>query len=333
MNDVARSHQTDKYWLESFMEKKYETLPDDLDLEASLKHLGFTASRAKFLTDLLSANPLHDHQSVFYWASQYIEYHFNHHILFSGKPASCKDSCEDEGHFKIYTEIEDEEEDTSVEIDAVKLVSDTEEYRQITADYKAQNETSLTNTKYFFHGTDHHSATNIAKHGINLSKGKGGGDFSNNNGFYTTSDFKFALNWSKKMRKQSNAIVVFKLEEKSWEKSIFAGIKGIKFPEDNEGWSEAVKYFRHAQDDEYAEQQRISISKRKSLRSSKYIFGPISMDGSNKQRSNWTPRARRKDKDRRNTLENIYFQLCLKDEDLVDQFYDKGKNIEKVLFF
>ena len=55
----SRSHQTDEYWIRHFFNEQYKSLPE---------HLGFTASRATFLADLLLQSSLSDHQTVLYWA-------------------------------------------------------------------------------------------------------------------------------------------------------------------------------------------------------------------------------------------------------------------------
>ena len=62
----SRSHQTDEYWIRHFFNEQYKSLPE---------HLGFTASRATFLADLLLQSSLSDHQTVLYWANLYIKQH------------------------------------------------------------------------------------------------------------------------------------------------------------------------------------------------------------------------------------------------------------------
>ena len=49
-------------------------------------------------------------------------------------------------------------------------------------------------TEYWFHGTNHESARNIAEDGIMLGKAKAfmGADFSYGKSFYITNDFDFA---------------------------------------------------------------------------------------------------------------------------------------------
>merc|ERR1712079_521486 len=67
--------------------------------------------------------------------------------------------------------------------------------------YLAQDCSSMDETEFWYHGTKDVDATDIAKNGIMLSKGKPfGKDFSCGNSFYVTNDFHFAYEWAKGFR-------------------------------------------------------------------------------------------------------------------------------------
>ena len=66
------------------------------------------------------------------------------------------------------------------------------------------------------------------------------------------------------------------------------------------------------------------MEKAEDLRSLDYIFGPLAGDGIRKNNKNWKPIA----------FHNpMKYQLCLKTKLMADLFYNKGNNIENVIFF
>ena len=125
---------------------------------------------------------------------------------------------------------------------------------------------------------------------------------------YVTPNYEFAENWPKMMKKNNRAIIVFKNE-----KEILIG--GKEFAEVEPKWKEIVKYYRNEKDFKEA---GISKEKGRKFDKFKYIFGPITFD----QKS-----AKTNPKQREN-----YYQLCLKDQDLAEYFYNYGENIEEVIF-
>ena len=154
----------------------------------------------------------------------------------------------------------------------------------------------------------------IIKDGIDLGKGKAGGDFSDGDGFYTTSNFAFAKDWSKKlMRKPNTAVIIFKKPS-----NLFSNYEGEEFPTADKNWESAVRYFRNGKD--ASECGRKAGNKFKRL---DCVFGPISKDGSVAKQPNWTPRPR----------DPLKFELCLRNSLLADEFHNQGENIERVIFF
>jgi len=188
-------------------------------------------------------------------------------------------------------------------------------------------------TEYWFHGTTHAHARSIAEDGIILGKAKAfmGADFSYGKSFYITNDFDFAFKWSRGFDKYwpDAAVVVFKLENKK----IFSGYKGKTFEGYSKDWKEVVSYFRNKESHLDA---NISKSKGINLKKLKYFYGPCSMDGDKVKNVDWKPKTRMKNYEAyRDGIESPKYvhQLCLKDDELADDFYNRGLNIHQILFF
>jgi len=157
------------------------------------------------------------------------------------------------------------------------------------------------------------------QNGINLNKGKSGGDFSDGKGFYVTSDYMFAHRWPQKMMKKPNsAVVVFKIDNMD----IFSNSprKGKEFSEANSEWEKTVGYYRNNRD---FKNWFDTKKKGKKVDSYHFIFGPISRDGKDNKMRTWKPRPR----------DPLIYELCLKDDLLAEDFYNKGRNIHKTIFF
>ena len=150
------------------------------------------------------------------------------------------------------------------------------------------------------------------KKGINLKRGKENSDFSDGAGFYVTSNFDFAQSWADMISDKDGAVIVFKVEEELFR-------EGLELSRENSAlWDKVVTHFRNGCEDVNLE----------SLDEYPYIFGPISKDGMKSDKNkNWKPRVRT------DPMGNHLFQICLKDKKLATDFYKKGQNVEKVLFF
>ena len=306
-----RDHQSDDYWINLYFDRQYNKLLN-ID-EASniwlLQQLGFTKFRARYLADLLDRNSTSDHQTILYLSQSYIRNIFENSILFTKNSRNEENIDPNTNH--ITTEPANSG-DEGVSIGAVTIDPEEvyNENNELLSVYKAQKSDSVDGTTFWFHGTDHQSAKSIAKKGIILSKGKAGGDFSSTNGFYVTPNFSFAHSWSDNMARESSAIVVFKLENE------FDKSDGYEMTrEDKTKWEKCVTYFRNQCEDTSMEW----------LDEKKYIFGPISKDG-NRIDKGEVPRFR---SDETGPLH----QLCLKNKKLAKEFYNKGLNIHKVIFF
>ena len=335
LDKLHRQHQTNENWILNYFNERFETLPEGLNHEDGFKYLGFTDCRASFLADCLSQSSLSDHQTILYWASSYIQQYFDHHILFSGRPYIPRREEQDEPFLMKTVPSLDTADEDPVYVGGKNIRLDTDDIRkfkgnQWITDYLAQDCSSMEDTEYWFHGTRDVDAKNIIENGIMLSKGKPfGHDFSRGDGFYVTNDFHFAFEWARGFRKNwpNSAIVVFKIKDKT----IFSNKKCKKFEDDSKEWKEVVSFFRNNENHLDA---KISKSKGYALKKFEYLYGPCSMDGDKVKNGDfWTPTARQKNYDSKCPAHNFTYQLCLKDDSLADDFYNKGLNIHKVLFF
>jgi len=297
------------------MDARAKTIGHDWDLKQQFEHLGFNEVTAKYLAEILEANPLSNHQSAEYWASSYIDHLFQSHILLTGRIK--QPTNQDETREFIYTDPNanqdmndgDNEVREPVKIKTRNILGTTDTDSDAVRKYKSQNFSSVQDVEFWFHGTDHESAFNIAKHGIELSKGKRGADFSNGSGFYVTPEYDFAEQWPGKYKRESQAVIVFKNN-----KEILSG--GKEFSRVDEKWKDMVKWYRNRKD---VKDSGISRYKGKEFDKFKYIFGPMTADF-NSALTNPTQRGNK-------------VQLCLKEDNLAEDFYNYGKNIEEIIFF
>ena len=167
---------------------------------------------------------------------------------------------------------------------------------------------------YWFHGTDHNSALNIAQRGIDVTKGKPNQDFSKNGGFYLSTRFETASDWSQMIRKRNRSVIVFRIEEPD---EVFGDVKipdGEDFPTTNDDWKNLVKWYRGDERNNRFTKQDKKLS---------YIYGPVSKCRESSAKR-WNPIRMEDDRGK------LMFQLCIKNQDLADNFYI---NIAQVIFF
>ena len=131
-----------------------------------------------------------------------------------------------------------------------------------------------------------------------------------------------AYNWgerekkSQNLRKQDSAVVIFKVDNNP---EIFTSRYGKEFfDRDIHEWKQTVKFFRSKKDDSY-----VGKNKAKDLKRMSYMFGPIA-DGGIDPRQQLDPRFYGKPKK---------YQLCLKSQEMADDLYKSGANVEQVIFF
>ena len=181
-------------------------------------------------------------------------------------------------------------------------------------------------TRYWFHGTDHTSALNILKNGIDLARGKLGGDFSHGSGFYLTPDLEFAISWSNKlMKKETCAVIVFDTKSNT---GLFPEGDGLVVPTPDEEWASIVKDYRNRVNEERKTRAWLTRERQR-----KYIYGVMSKDGNSAKAPNWRPLPRSKvyNNSENKTAKSFVMQLCIKDDFLALDFFDISEIF--VIFF
>ena len=125
-----------------------------------------------------------------------------------------------------------------------------------------------------------------------------------------------AHKWPKAHKQEASAVIVFEVPNGKISNlcgrthdGIFTSGEGKEFLDDNDEWKKLVTYFRRGPEG-YTEEQTTTYD------DLKYVFGPIVIQ----------PRTLR-------AMTPHKFQLCINDKGLAKRFFDKGRNIVKVIFF
>ena len=146
-------------------------------------------------------------------------------------------------------------------------------------------------------------ATHYDNARLNLSLGMG---------FYLTSDFQFAYNWSRQMPKPSQAyapaLIIFEDKNQALEKSN----NKLLLETNTDKCETTLKYFKSFEDRSYA---NLTLIEAKKLQLYDLIFGPIPTNSKNE-----------------NSIPEGLQQLCLKNREIADSFYNESKNITEVIF-
>ena len=323
MDQSLRSHQTYKYWICQYLE---ENQPDEygVNVQKDFEKMGFTSERAHYLAKQISLHPFADHNTLLNWATRYIEDVFNYDSLLN----QCSNSIplpQNGGQKEVIWKKEELEEShdknqSNRDIIGMKINFNDLDNTSIQP-YLSNQALKMKDVRYWFHGTDHKSAWDIIKNGIRLEFGKARADFSDQKGFYLTSNFQFAKKWPQSMmKKKSTAVIVFKIEDSD---EFFHRYKGLEFLSGNLEWEKELQYYRNGA-------QENSKKRREKESTRKYIYGPLSMDGSKANNPQWKPRVRDSSSYGGNSGEPL-MQLYLKDDFLADDIIDESNIL--VIFF
>ena len=273
LDPETRGHLTDEQWIQDFIEQKGKEIACFDDWETGFKSLGFTTVKSQVLAELLEKNPFAKHLTTTQWAGEHISHEFNHNILLAGhqKESSITTPYNTHGEydreFNILTE--DGQNVKATDTWMHDNIADVELFH----DYLKQAQNSMPEAEFFFHGTDHKSALNIVREGIDVEASRRGLDFSDGKGFYLSTDFEKAHEWPRrtalsKKRKASTAVLVFKAST-----DLFQESDGKTFPDDCDEWRSVVTFFRSNKANYENPRQRQRFNRLK------YIFGPMSGDG------------------------------------------------------
>ena len=229
--------------------------------------------KSKVLAELLEKNPFAEHLTTAQWAGEHISHEFNHNILLAGhqKESSVTTPYNTHGEYdkEFRVPTEDGQHVKAIDTWMDENIADVELFHN----YRKQAQNSLSEAEFFFHGTDHKSALNIVREGIDVEASKFGRDFSDGKGFYLSTDFEKAHEWPMrralaKKRKASTAVLVFKAST-----DIFQETDGKTFRDDCDEWRSVVTFFRSNKSKYETPLQK------KQYKRLKYIFGPMSGDG------------------------------------------------------
>lgn len=323
LNPECRGHQTERQWIEDFLDSKGKGLTNEHTTEEQLCILAFTPAKARALASHLARSQYSGHQTTLQWAQDHVDSQFKYNILLAGKPNfGFTKPFNRTGNYNDEFEIPTDEEDDAVFVKAEDTfmleVGELPEVPWLTDYTTRQKDTrqkdSLKGTKFWFHGTDHDSAIDIIRSGIKFKKARPT-DFSDEGGFYLSNSYQMAHEWAMTRNPKTSAVLVFELHNNN-DSDLFACQDGMEFAEDDARWKKLVKYFRGGSE----VQQSTPRVERRQYEDLKYVFGPMAGKVGGLR---WRPKAKRP----------IKFQLCIKDKALVRRVFNDGRNLAKVFFF
>ena len=196
-DDVAKflsenDYYSDEQWILEFLSRRENELTEFRTWQEAFQTLGFNPIKAKALGDIANSNQFSFHDSPSQWASRHIEQQFKYNILLRSPNIASRHEWNNEHNINEYyfipTDISDNDEDV-IKVKAIdKFNMLVEEIKQdpSLSSYLLQKQSPMSGVAYWFHSTDHDSALNIVRNGIDLSKGRSALDFSDGKGFYLT---------------------------------------------------------------------------------------------------------------------------------------------------
>ena len=275
----TRGHQTDEQWIQDYLKQTGEDISTYEDNENVFRSLGFTPIKSKLLAELLEKNLYAGHLTISQWARQHISHEFKYNILLAGhtRESSVTTPYNEHGEYDKEFVVSTEDGQNVKAIDTWMYEEGIGEV-DLFADYLKQPKDSLSEAEFLFHGTDHASALNIARQGIDLERSEPGKDFSDGYGFYLSTDMEKAHEWPMrralaKKRGSSTAVLVFKAS-----KDLFEESNGRVFPDANDDWKSVVTFFRKRKG-HYESPVKFTKDQRNQYKKLKFIFGPMSGDG------------------------------------------------------
>ena len=122
------------------------------------------------------------------------------------------------------------------------------------------------------------------------------------------------------MKKKTSAVIVFNVENP---KHFLENYRGLQFLSGSQEWEDILTYYRNGPTG--------TLSKRlKKEARRKYIYGPISMDGSKAKNPHWKPKVR-DSLPYGGSSDMPLMQICLKDDFLAADIIEKSNIL--VIFF
>ena len=234
-------------WIVTFLSNNYESL-NSIDKNCLTKDLlaaiGFDPMSSAVETTMGRAGSTQHHIEACEMAEIYIRDEFKYNPLLSsmvGRFPFLSDLTNAWFQLPPSTTDEKEKESTSngdlCHVNIINLV--TKESHATTksmfSDLVSEDEQNVV----LFHGTDHHSASDILFRGVDLCAGRQKRDFSCGSGFYLTDNFDEALNWANNTTAKP-AILIFRVNRREH----LNDARKLNLHENVEQWREIVSSFR-----------------------------------------------------------------------------------------
>ena len=298
---LCTHYSTETRIAEEFIHNKKSLRVEDT-WEKALWKLGFTEQKSKSLAEVIETKQYSSHLTPELFAIKYLDLQFRFHRQFTLLPQR-----------NYIQEIKDIEDIPKLNIsfisrDESQNLNDNKQLEK----YLTQPKSQMEKVKYWFHGTDIHSAFHILDMGIMIGGGTKRASFSNGDGFYMTSDFEFAFHWSQCIPTPEpfeSAVIVFEDNNKT----LNTTKNGICLNDDSPQLHKIMNYFKRNENRYGLGMTKAEV---KTIESYDFIFGPIP--------KHQTPKS---------VEDETKFQLCIRRGDMADRFFNNYQNIKEVIIF
>ncbi|XP_046846835.1 uncharacterized protein LOC124440482 [Xenia sp. Carnegie-2017] len=292
-----KKHRSEKENLLRFLkdfkeEDSVKNLRDSEEVAKILCKIGFTKHRSEFIAKWITNMADPNHKPILSWVETYIENHFKYNVLLNDQVSDFPFKNDNQNVWcTLNIPRFDKKGKHSHPVNVVNVAREKDAFKYVKLIVAKLNENNP-ETEVYFHCTDHNSALDILKIGIELGFGRDKLDFSDGEGFYMVNNAKFSLE-RYGLSSTHPAIIMFDVSPQKLSK--FKGID-LSSAEKEEEWNSIVEYFRSGSPG-IGNLPKNLFSQ---LRQCDYIRGPVSINGSIEN----------------NTLPQGDEQICIKKQEL-----------------
>lgn len=303
-------HQPEIYFvfkaIENMQVENCEYLLYQVD-ENVFYHCGFLQERSRKMVDAVTEEFFFC-QNASYWAQKYVSDSLLNHPIFAERkdyPYMETNEGAYAGEDRFFRININRHGSNSISVQIMNATScHSQELLKVIKDYLKNQQSD--HHCFWFHGTNHTSASSLLESGINLCMGKLTQDFSDGKGFYLTDKLTFSLKWSRLNSKP--AVVIYKIPKLLLDTDLNKGLDLYMKPRE---LKEIVRYYKSGR----KESLKLPINPDEF----KYIIGerctyPIGSDG---------PKP---------CGDDLRTQLCIKNADYAKAF-GSVENILAVIFY
>ena len=306
-----RDHRPVKDWITDFLWNNFESL--SISEKSSLNSkllvsIGFDPMSSAIETILARASDRSQHIEACEWAERFIndEFKYNSLLCQQSRKFPFESNQKSERRFQLSSTSAEVGPHISQDLSSVVITNvEVKESEMSQTTRKKLSDYGLDDQHpYFFHGTDHESASNILLEGIDLCYGRQKRDFSSGSGFYLTKNLDEAVSWSKSTTAKP-ALLIFKGVD------YVDHNRKLTLSENDRQWNELVTSFR---------MDNVTATDEESLvRKYDFIEGPVAMVTRSDTSSDvvLVPKP-------------SSYQMCLISDDFADEFH---KNLHSILFY